>query len=228
MILTGSSSGIGLSLAKTLISRGLHVVSIGRSPPHLPDDLLNEVTHLEFDLTQNLFLTDLPLWLSANAAQLELVGFVHAAGRGYTIPLLDTTFDSINEQIYVNLVSGIMLSKILLPYLRRSHSRIVFMGSRARRFPFYGGSAYCASKAGLYALSDCLALEVKNLNWNVGVTIFEFGPVSTGFAGLPKASTQISVEGAATLVADLLSKSLTDFDTRVVEIVPTVSRLSNG
>jgi len=227
VIVTGCSRGIGLQVALDLIREGYYILSIGRSHPKLPLELAGNLSHLECDLSQARESKEVSHWIQANQSQHDFLGFIHIAGVGYTVPLLDATAESMIEQLNVNLVSAILLTRTILPFLNRHRSRIFFIGSRARRFSFLGGSAYCASKAGLYALSDCLALEVRDLGWNIGVTILEFGPVATGFAGLEISNKQISSAGAASIIVRAFVAPLADYDVRAVEVVPSVERLRN-
>jgi NAD(P)-dependent dehydrogenase (short-subunit alcohol dehydrogenase family) len=228
LFLTGGTSGIGLKLASLLISAGYHIVSIGRRLPPIAAGSSGLITQLDADLAEDGYASRLSSWLDAHGERFDFVGFIHCAGRGDTRPILDTTIDSISEQVKVNLLSAILIAKLVLPYLNKIDSRVYFLGSRARRFPFLGGSAYCASKAGLHALSDCLALEARQLGWNIGITIFEFGTVATGFAGVPKGPTQISELGASEFIMESLRRPLDDFVPRVVEVVPSVKRLLNA
>ena len=224
VVVSGGSSGIGLRLVTRLLRRDYQVFSIGSTCPVVPAKLAARLSHLSCDLAAGDYCVELERWLKDHSGQFDFVGFIHSAGVADTKPLLDTSVESIVEQITVNLQSSVLLSKIVLPYLNRQQSRIFFIGSRARRFPFLGGSAYCASKAGLHALADCLALEVKKLGWNIGVSIFEFGTVATGFAGLPVSGTQLSPDGAARMMMRIFLTPLNDYDVRVVEIVPAVRR----
>lgn len=227
VIVTGCSKGIGLQVVLDLIREGYYIFSIGRSQPELPAELTRNFSHLECDFSQALEAVKVSRWIQASQLQNDFLGFIHLAGVGHKAPILDATIESMIEQVNVNLVSAISLTRIILPFLNRHRSRIFFLGSRARRFAFLGGAAYCASKAGLYALSDCLALEARELGWNIGVTIFEFGPVATGFGGLEKSNKQISSAGAASIIVRAFIAPLDDYDVRVVEVVPSVKRLKD-
>lgn len=228
VVVTGGSNGLGLRLLCRLLKHGYHVFSIGQTYPVVPEKFARRITHLACNLGVNGYSRAVTRWLDGYSDQFDFVGFIHSAGVGNTKPLLESSVESIVEQININLQSSILLTKIVLPHLNRHQSRIFFIGSRSRRFPFLGGSAYCASKAGLYALSDCLALEVRKLGWNIGITIFEFGTIATGFASVPVSDLQISPDGAARLMMRIFVTPLNDYDVRVVEAVPAVSRLSNG
>jgi len=209
VLLTGTSKGIGGILMSLLCARGYHVISVGRHAPNDTPIIGGQVTHINADLSASSYVEELADWLADRGNAFNFVGFIHCAGVGSLTPILETSTQLISEQISVNLLSGILISKLILPYLNRQESRVCFVGSRARRFPFLGGSAYCASKAGIHALADCLALEVKELGWNIGVSIFEFGRIATGFAGVQQSSHQISAQGAADLILDVFLRQLT-------------------
>jgi len=227
IFITGCSRGIGYELTNILLDKKFFILSIGRTMPNLTSNFQSKISHFECDLSRNNYYDNLVNWIESIKNDFNFVGFVHSAGIGDTTNLLKTPNKKIVDQINVNLLSGILLSKAILPYLNQSKSRIFFIGSRSRRFPFLGGSTYCASKSGLYALTDCLALEVKKLCWNIGITIFEFGTVATGFANLPVSKKQISPFSAAEFMAKIFLNPLSEYDTRVIEIVPSVVKTNN-
>jgi NAD(P)-dependent dehydrogenase (short-subunit alcohol dehydrogenase family) len=137
------------------------------------------------------------------------------------------SYEEIANIIQVNLTSSILLVKALLPYLNKIESKIYLLGSRGRRFAFAGGVAYCASKAGLSLVADALSLEFRACGWNIGVSLFEFGTVATGFAAVPTNSKQITTNGAAALIFECFQRPLDDFDLRRIEVVPSVARLNH-
>jgi NAD(P)-dependent dehydrogenase (short-subunit alcohol dehydrogenase family) len=228
VFLSGASSGIGATFCNKLLNLGFFVISIGRTSPTVCEKFSSRLIHLKCDLNDNDYEFIIENWIEKNRSNYIWKGFVHCAGLCSIDKLVSTPVEIIRKQINVNLSSALVLSKTLLPILKNSPSKIFFLGSRARRFAFIGGSSYCASKAGLFALSDCLALEVRELDWPIGVSIFEFGPVATTFGESIISDKQISVDGAANIILHHFLLPHSDFDTRVIEIVPSVERFNNG
>ena len=222
--ITGASSGIGKELVNRVLHDGFHVLSIGRRAPAAALNA-KHVTHITADFKKPRYQDAVLSWLADSGSDYDWLGFVHCAGTASMRRLVSMKYSEIQTDISVNLTSALVLSSILAPYLAKRGGRLIYLGSRARRFAFSGGSAYCASKAGLFSLTDCLALEFRELRWPISVTIFEFGTVGTQFAGKPIDSKQLSAFGAASEIFSHLISPQSDYDKRVIEIVPSIQRL---
>ena len=72
LIVTGSSSGLGLATSKQLLEQNFHVMGIDKDPPTIQD---TAYTHLEMDLAQ--FDADLILNELTDG---NWFGFIHCAG----------------------------------------------------------------------------------------------------------------------------------------------------
>jgi 3-hydroxybutyrate dehydrogenase len=166
VLVTGCDSGFGHQLARMLHQEhGFpHVFACcldrdsegGRALQRMGLDVLTlDVTsqeqvdralaHVEQQLKEHL----LELWAVVNNAGMGTVGFIE------WLPM--DTYQKITE---VNLLGMIRVSKAFMPLIRRSHGRLVNVSSTLGRVsgPFLG--AYCITKFGVEALSDCLRLEM--------------------------------------------------------------------
>jgi NAD(P)-dependent dehydrogenase (short-subunit alcohol dehydrogenase family) len=81
-------------------------------------------------------------------------------------PFVETTEDDFNAMLTGNVTSVAMLSRLAMPYLAKSRGNIINIASLAGirsvdKFP--GLSAYSASKAAVIALTECMAVELKEL-----------------------------------------------------------------
>ena len=229
VVLTGGSSGVGRALLGLLLENNYFVLNVSRRKPVLPGRQEHQFYHVSCDLSKSGFHVYLGKELSKfRFADFDLKGYIHCAGIGQISKLSDLTFDEIESTIGLNLTSALVITKMLVPLLHKGSSKICFLGSRSRRFAFSGGAAYSSSKAGLFSAIDSLALEFKESKWNIGVSIFEFGTIGTGFGNIPITNRQISAEGAADIIFRSFSLPLSDYDLRVVEVVPSVERLNSG
>lgn len=226
VIVTGASSGIGLKLSEKLLDAGHTVLGISRRDPSKFLRQQTKFRHLRLDLANTNFVHGLDDYLDKLEPNVRFSGFIHCAGTSVISELYKTEDAELIAQTNVNFLSAMLILQRIFQKFSESHARNIFIGSRARRFPFLGGGPYCSSKAALHALNDCLALEMRANGLNVGTTIIEFGTVGTGFAGVEVTEKQIDVGGAADLVFDAFKSSVSDYDTRVIEVVPSVRRLS--
>jgi NAD(P)-dependent dehydrogenase (short-subunit alcohol dehydrogenase family) len=112
---------------------------------------------------------------------------VNNAGVGMFAQTADMTHEQWAAVIQTNLTGVFNVCHAALPELRRrGGGYIINISSLAGKNPFVGGSAYCASKAGLNAFSQVLMQEVRHDN--IKVTTIAPGSVATGFSGGDPAS----------------------------------------
>ena len=153
-LLTGAGSGIGQVLADLLHARGDALVLVARSEQRATD-LLERYAGAEVVVAD---LAD-----PAGLAGLELSGaldsVVHAAGVVELGTVADLTAAQWREQVDVNLLAPVELTRLALPALRAARGTVVLVNSGAglRANPTW--SAYAASKFGLRAFADALRQE---------------------------------------------------------------------
>jgi NAD(P)-dependent dehydrogenase (short-subunit alcohol dehydrogenase family) len=76
--------------------------------------------------------------------------------------------------IEINLLGVMYTDRAALPHLERSRGYLLNIASSAAALRAPGLSAYCAAKAGVEALSDCLRVEMAPRGVEVGVAYFLF------------------------------------------------------
>jgi NADP-dependent 3-hydroxy acid dehydrogenase YdfG len=86
---------------------------------------------------------------------------VHSAGAYYAGTVEDTPVEELDRMYRTNLRAPYLLTRLLLPRLKRSKGQIVFINSNAGLRGTAKQSQYAASKFALHALSDSLRQEVN-------------------------------------------------------------------
>jgi NAD(P)-dependent dehydrogenase (short-subunit alcohol dehydrogenase family) len=89
-------------------------------------------------------------------------------------PLRAQDLRSWERVIEVNLLGVMYTDRAALPHLERSGGYVLNIASTAAVLRGPGMTAYCAAKAGVEALSDCLRIEMMPLGVAVGVAYFLF------------------------------------------------------
>lgn len=157
-LVTGGGSGIGAVLAERLLDRGDEVIILARDAGRARQiaEALPRASVLVGDLATPGRLS----WaLSKQAMPGRIDSLVHAAGVVDLGAVADVPAALWERQLAVNLVGPAELTRLLLPLLRMSAARIVFVNSGAGLHAHANWSAYAASKHGLKALADSLRAE---------------------------------------------------------------------
>jgi NADP-dependent 3-hydroxy acid dehydrogenase YdfG len=179
VLVSGSSSGIGLAMAKTLLSRGYSVVGLDRAEPAkaMP---AKHFTFVPLDMSDSkALLASLPGVIDRIHGPIRAV--INNAGIGRMGYLEQLSIADLQLVMQVNFMSHVMLTKLLLPRLKTQQTLvdIVFLGSEAALNGARQGSIYCASKFALRGFAQALRQECAKSN--VRVTLINPGAVRTSF-----------------------------------------------
>jgi NAD(P)-dependent dehydrogenase (short-subunit alcohol dehydrogenase family) len=156
-LVTGASRGIGAAVADSLGAAGGTIVRVARS---LTDGWHDGRLDLRADLTDAEQAARMAERVRHEAGVPDIV--VHNAGSFLLKPLAETTPDEFDAQIQVNLRSGFLVARALLPAmaaLRRG--TFVSIGSVADHVGLPENAAYAASKYGLRGLHETLVAEYR-------------------------------------------------------------------
>jgi len=171
-IVTGAASGIGQATAARLRSEGGTVVGIDRNP----------VT--DVDMTIQLDLLDLDAIGPAVAQAVDAHGRIdvlcNIAGLGHFARDEDETAEAWNRVVGVNLTGTFFMSQACLPHLLESQGNIVNTASTAGTNAQPWSSAYSASKGGVIALTQTMA--ITNGRSGIRVNCIAPGGVDTPIA----------------------------------------------
>ena len=233
-IVTGGSRGIGLATAIALRSAGAGVLICGRSRDALQTAAARIVTATASaaagpvaTAVADVRHPEQAQRLVASAvAQLGGVDIlINNAGVGRFSPLAELTIDDWRETVDTNLSGVFYCCRAAIPAMkRRGGGWIINVSSLASTHPFAGGTAYCASKAGLNAFTEALMQEVRRDGIRVSCVLP--GSVDTEFAGnepSEDAGWKLAASDVAQTVVDLLRHPPRSLPSRV-ELRPSVPR----
>jgi short-subunit dehydrogenase len=186
ILITGASDGIGQALAVRYAARGVRVLGVGRRafPTSLTGSMLPQdycaadLSNADVAETVGNFL------VSRNVTHLDVL--VHNAAIGWYGPVAQQSNASIDELLQVNLYVPIVLTHVLLPYLRVAHGVVAFISSVHSALPTPDFAVYTATKAGLDGFARNLRMEERGA---VDVVILWPGPTRTQMhvkSGIPQ------------------------------------------
>jgi len=177
VIVTGSSSGIGLSITKHLLNTGYSVVGISRTGSS------RQISHenLENCLLDLSNIDDLPEAVNSLASQhADVHAIVFCAGRGQFGCLEEFSFDQIKSLMDLNFLSQAYLAKAFIPqFKKRNSGNLIFIGSESALSGSRKGAIYCASKFAVRGMAQALREECSRNN--IRVTIINPGMVNSAF-----------------------------------------------
>ena len=107
----------------------------------------------------------------------ELHGVVNNAGVARGGPLEFLPIDEWREQLEVNVIGQVAVTKAALPLVRAGHGRIVFIGSIGGRMATMMTGPYNASKFAIEAIGESLRQELQP--WGIAVSVVEPGAIKT-------------------------------------------------
>ncbi|HEY8569182.1 3-hydroxybutyrate dehydrogenase [Microbulbifer sp.] len=170
VLITGSTSGIGLAIAHCFARAGHHVMLHGLTDADTSQALLTEFS----GYSGRTGFSDADISSEAGCAQLvsdtrEAIGnpsvLINNAGIQFTAPAHDFPAEKWHQILAINLSAGFFLARDVLPAMRAANwGRIINIASVHGLVASENKAAYCAAKHGLVGLTKVLALENADCN----------------------------------------------------------------
>ncbi|UHS61285.1 SDR family oxidoreductase [Agrobacterium vaccinii] len=179
-IVTGATSGIGLSTAKLFAAEGARVYITGRRKDALDkavSEIGNGAVGVQADSSSNEDLDKLFTQVKSEQGHLDVL--VVNAGGGTMLPLGQITEEQIDDTFGRNVKAVIFTVQKALP-LMGNGSSIVLTGSTAGTEGTAAFSVYSASKAAVRNLARSWALDLKG----TGIRVNVVSPGATRTPGL--------------------------------------------
>lgn len=176
-IVTGITSPLGRGLAARLVDDGFRVIGVTRNHGVSPVTL-GVHDSVCCDLTNPGAIKTASVQLVQACSSANQVWVIHAAGQPVVRSLEDLFPDELEQAMWVNFLGPAVLTHSLLPRIRETAGRILWIGSISGRLciPLLGG--YGASKAALKSYSSVLNLELSH--FGAHSIYVELGNVNTG------------------------------------------------
>lgn len=176
-IVTGGSSGIGLSIVKELHAQGIKAVSWDIKAP------AEDVPFVECDVTSELKVQ------AAFAKTIEMYGvpniLVNNCGLQFMSPVDEFPLEKWSQLIGIMLTGTFLCSKTVIPAMKKNGwGRIINVSSIHGKVASPFKSAYVSAKHGVLGLSKVMALELADF----GITVNSICP---GFVDTPLMRQQI-------------------------------------
>jgi len=169
ILITGTSSGVGATIAYDYIQKGWNVIGFARS-----ESLFNypNYKHYQVDIS-NLDMV-YKAFEQINDTKIDIL--VNNAAIFTMKSFSQTSFDEISDMVDINLKGAMYVTKFALKNMEQG-SRIFFINSVAGLEELENQSVYCASKHGLTGFAGVLGQELRQRG--IKVTSIHPGGIDT-------------------------------------------------
>jgi len=186
VVVTGVSTGIGLGIAKYLLSRGIAVfgsVRSERDAERLQCEMCPGLKPLVFDVTDEAAIRKAAEKVRRDLGGVRLYGLINNAGIAVAGPLLELPTPELRQQLEINVLGPLSVARAFAPLMRtwplqmERPGRIINISSIASRLapPFLG--PYAMSKGALDVMSESLRREL--MIFGIDVIIVAPGNIAT-------------------------------------------------
>lgn len=159
IVITGASRGIGFAEAKFLDKAGNRLFLVATSSKSFKSNF-HHASVIEADLVTKEGIEAVTTILRSKAEHIDVL--INNVGVMIMKKFEDLPIEDIDKMLNTNLRSQILLTKALLPLLKKSKSpQIVFMSSMAAKSFIVGESVYSATKSAITGFANVLRNEFK-------------------------------------------------------------------
>ena len=203
VLISGCSSGIGLSLSREFASRGCMVFATARKPEvieHLKNEKINT---LALDVTDQKSIDVCVSAVLNKAGRIDVL--VNNAGYALIGPMIDLSIDDLRREFETNVIGLVALTKAVAPQMiERKSGLIVNIASVSGvcATPFAG--AYCATKAAVNLLSVSMRIELAP--FGISVVTVQPGAIQSKFGEAAASSIKLREDSVYAPVAEYIQE----------------------
>ena len=177
VLVTGSSDGIGRSITLSLLKSEAKVIGLARDHSKFNPETKNYIKYKTDFSNEEILLNTITKIIKDHK---DLDCLVSNAGFGKFGTLETFSTKEINDFIFTNLTSHMILTNKILPHLKKIRKgNIIFIGSESALKGGKNGSLYSAAKFGLRGFSQ--SIREESCSKNIHVSLINPGMVRTSF-----------------------------------------------
>jgi 3-oxoacyl-[acyl-carrier protein] reductase len=162
VIITGTSRGIGIELAKYFTAAGHNVLALSRNAAPVQELSLKNCTAFSFDITKSSDIEKVAAYIEEHWTQVDVL--INNSGL-----LVNESFSGISIQDFrrvyeVNVFGVAAITQAVIPFMKKDGHVVTIssIGGIQGSSKFAGLSAYSSSKGAVITLSELLAEEFKD------------------------------------------------------------------
>jgi len=153
-VIVGGSSGIGSACIDLFLKKGFKVCNISRREAKQPG-----VFNISLDLSKELNEEEFKNVINPFISKRNEIHLIHCAGTMAKDSIKSTSYSSLSSSMNVNVVNPALISKLLLPYMKKQSS-IIYLSSTLGEKAIANKVSYCASKHAVVGLMKSTAQDL--------------------------------------------------------------------
>jgi NAD(P)-dependent dehydrogenase (short-subunit alcohol dehydrogenase family) len=226
VLLTGGTGGLGMGVTAAILAQGANVTipyydekEVERLKGRLPTVEFDRIRFVVADLAQESVVEQLVNDMGRVDVLIHLVGGF-SMGKTH-----EYSFEQWKKDFDLNLNTTFLACKhSLRKMLEHGYGRIVTVGSRGAVQPGGQLAAYCASKAGVVALTQAIADETKGTNITANIVLPSIidTPTNREAMGSEQADKWVKPESLAQVICFLASESAKDIRGAAVPVYGSI------
>jgi len=175
VLISGGSSGIGLSVAKKLVERGAHLTLLARRRNLLEEAAsLLKVNVADQDQSIEFVSADVSDYDNLRKSLAKITHpfdiLINSAGVAYPGEFTEMESDIFRNVMEINYLGTVNLTKLVVPGMIAQRSGyVVNISSLAALIGIYGYTAYAPSKFAVRGFTHCLRAEMKPYGIDVSI-----------------------------------------------------------
>lgn len=218
VIITGTSRGIGLELAKQFANSGHKVLALSRNIQPLKDFNNKNIDFFPFDITSEEDLKQVSCFLSEKWKKVDVL--INNAGKLINKPFEVLTREDFFQVYNVNIFGVAKLIQTVIPFMSKGSHVVTIssMGGIQGSMKFAGLAAYSSSKGAAITLSELLAEEYKDKG--IAFNALALGAVQTEMLSeaFPEYKANTSPESMAKYIFDFALNANELFNGKVIQV----------
>lgn len=185
IVITGATSGIGLTTARMAAEKGAKLVLVARNGDalrELSDELSANGTRVIYAIAD--VADETALRRAAEIAKANFGGFdtwVNNAGGSVYGRIMDVPTDDLRRLFETNVWGVVNGSRIAVEHLREQGGAVINVGSEVSDAPIPLQGMYSASKHAVKGFTDALRMELEADNLPISVTLIKPTAINTPF-----------------------------------------------
>jgi NAD(P)-dependent dehydrogenase (short-subunit alcohol dehydrogenase family) len=161
VIITGTSRGIGIELAKFFSEAGHNVLALSRNAAPIQEMVLKNCDAFPCDITKASDIEKVSAYIETHWTQVDIL--INNSGLLVNEPFSKISIDDFRRVYEVNVFGVAAITQVVVPFMKKAGHVVTIssVGGVQGSSKFPGLSAYSSSKGAVLTLSEVLAEEFK-------------------------------------------------------------------